>query len=100
MKDMIVNHYNGLEPGNEHKEAKLALTKSTWRDGVTPDDEHMQYLDFNYHRGDTRNSPIIGQTVTLSRVRPPPEVRVQYVPGPATTDITYSLDTYRTASTA
>jgi hypothetical protein len=98
-KDMIINHYKGLEPGNEHKEARLAFTKTTWRDGKEPNDEHMQYLDFNYHRGDTRVSDKIGQTITLSRVRPPPEVHVQYYPGPATIDIVYSLDVFRQYST-
>ena len=82
-KDMIISHYNGLEPGDEHKEARLAFAEKTWRDGKEPDDRHMQYLDFDYYRGDTRKSDKIGQTVTLSRVRPPPEVRVQHAPGPA-----------------
>ena len=79
-QDMMINHYNGLEPGNEQKEARLAFAKSSFCDGKGPDYGHMQFLDFDYHRGDAQDSAKIGRTVTVSRVRPPPEVRVQHAP--------------------
>ena len=82
--DMIINHYKGLEPGDEHKTARLAYAKKGWRNGRGSGDRHMQFLNFDYHRGDSPDSAIIGQTVTISRDKPPPEVCVQHVPGPAT----------------
>ena len=81
-KDLIINHYKGLEQGNEQKQAKLAFVHMGWRDGKKPDDDHRQYINFDYHRGDTRDSAVIGETVTLARDRPPPEVRVQHIPRP------------------
>jgi hypothetical protein len=80
---MIADHYKGLKPCDQRTTARLAFTKYGWRDGRGPDDEHRQYLDFNYHRGDTPDSDKIGQTFTIARDRPLPEVRVQHVPRPA-----------------
>ena len=79
-KDLIIDHYKGLEHGNEQKQARLAIAQNKWTDGVGRDDQHRQYLNFNYHRGDTKDSAVIGQTVTIARDRPPPEVRVQHIP--------------------
>jgi hypothetical protein len=82
-KGLIIDHYNGLEPGNDQKQAKLAFAPKGWMDGTSQDDQHRQYLNFNYHRGDTRDSPRIGSTVTVTRDRPPPQVRAQRFPGSA-----------------
>ena len=82
-KELMIDHYKGLEPGNDQKQAKLALPQNGWIDGKGHDDQHRQYLGFNYYRGDTPGSAKIGQTVTVARDRPPPEVRIQHDPGPA-----------------
>ena len=84
-KDLIIDHYRGLEQENEQKQAKLAFARKGWRDGKGADD-HRQYLNFAYHRGENPDSAIIGETVTIARDRPPPEVRVQHVPRPAVAD--------------
>ena len=75
-KDMIIDHYKGLEPWNEQKQARLAFAQHGWIDDMRLDDAHKQYLEFNYHQGDTPDSAKIGQTVTVTRDRPPPEVCV------------------------
>ena len=80
-KDLMIDHYIGLEPGNDQKQARLAFAQNGWIDGMALDDQHRQYLSFNYHGGDTPDSAKIGRAVTLARDRPPPEVRVQHVPG-------------------
>ena len=80
---MMIDHYRGLKPDNELEQARLAYAQKGWRDGKRTDDEHRQYLDFNYHRGDTPDSDKIGQTFTIARDRPLPEVRVQHIPRPA-----------------
>jgi hypothetical protein len=82
-EDLMVDHFKGLEPWNNQNQAKLAFAQGGWKDGTRVDDRHKQYLDFNYHREEHQNSATIGQTVTVVRDRPPPEVRVHDVPKPA-----------------
>ena len=67
----MMKHYE-TESTDEQKMARLASATSRWNDR----ESGGEFMTFNYHAGDTTESPVIPPKARIFRDKPPPKVRI------------------------